>query len=705
MRRKHYIICFTAMLLGIGFYSEAQDESKKDSLLTIIRNSPADTNKLNALVELSKLVIEDAPQQAYQYGYQALALSRSLSDVNSRFLALYNYFILLRSNGFLDSSLVYTAEYLALAKASGDLHNIGTGYREYGNILRMHGQTDSAYHYFLLSINYYNQLHDTVSLISCYNAMGTIHRIRTAYDSASYYYLMAIKLSEAIKFERGMIAPLINMGKVSTYTRDYEKSREYSLRSLDITRKDSNLRLMAIAYANLGVNEYEQSNYQAAKDHYEVALKMNLRINNLLGINNMYNNLGTVYADMGNPEKALKNYEKAYNTFKSIDYRSGMTSALINMAGILARIGQYERAIQIYDSCLLLTGESGDLVKRKETYENIYLTYIDAGNYRKATEYLSKYLALHDSIYQMEKEELITDYTMKYEKEKDQARILSLENDNLSKDLRIRNRTNQRNIYLFTGSASLMLLLFIFIYYQQKTRKDRVIANQKIKQLEEEKKLLAARSIVDGQENERKRIAKELHDGLGVLLSAAKMQFTSIKDTRPENKPYIERANKLLEQASGDVRKISHNMMPGLLTRFGFYEAVEDLLEKVDETDGIKADCEITGQLDRLPENMEIMLYRIIQEMVNNTLKHAGATTINLKVDAGQEVLKIRYRDDGKGFDPQDKKKSSSLGLTSIESRVNFLGGRLQLDTAPGKGTAYSLDIPVRKREGEQSVS
>ena len=197
------------------------------------------------------------------------------------------------------------------------------------------------------------------------------------------------------------------------------------------------------------------------------------------------------------------------------------------------------------------------------------------------------------------------------------------------------------------------------------------------------------------QEEERKRIAQDLHDGLGVLLSAAKMQFTSIKDTRPENKPLIEKATKLLEQATGDVRKISHNMMPGLLTKLGLYEAVEDLLEDVSDTEGIDARAEITGSRDRLPENKEIMLYRIIQEMVNNTLKHAGANNISLQLQVLPDHIDIKYSDDGKGFDVKEKLASESIGLKGIQSRVNFLNGTVNIESKPGERTKYLIQVPI----------
>jgi signal transduction histidine kinase len=284
---------------------------------------------------------------------------------------------------------------------------------------------------------------------------------------------------------------------------------------------------------------------------------------------------------------------------------------------------------------------------------------------------------------------------LKYEQERNEAQILELEKANLQKDLSLKKRTIQRNAYLFSGIGLTLVALFLALYLRQRARKDKIIAEQQIRQLEEEKKLLAAKMIVEGQEEERKRIARELHDGLGVLLSATKMQFTSIRDTSPENKPLIERATQLLEQASGDVRKISHNMMPGLLMKLGLYEAIEDLVDNLNDSGKLKAVCEIPEDLARLPENQEIMIYRIVQELVNNTLKHAAASEIRLEISPAPGSVEIRYSDDGKGFDAALMQDVTAMGLKSIESRVDFLNGRMELHTAPGQGVKYLIRVPL----------
>jgi signal transduction histidine kinase len=136
-------------------------------------------------------------------------------------------------------------------------------------------------------------------------------------------------------------------------------------------------------------------------------------------------------------------------------------------------------------------------------------------------------------------------------------------------------------------------------------------------------------------------------------------------------------------------------MMPGLLTKLGFYEAVEDLFEHVDDTGKLGAICEINGDRTRLEENREIMLYRIIQEMVNNTMKHAEASHLKLQVNILPGMLGIVYADDGKGFDLEQKLESESIGLKSIQSRVNFLNGSFNIETKPGEGVKYILQIPA----------
>jgi signal transduction histidine kinase len=402
--------------------------------------------------------------------------------------------------------------------------------------------------------------------------------------------------------------------------------------------------------------------------------------------------MGAVYNILGNYDSALF----YYNLSKNISTINTLGTVYNNISAIFMNRGEYDLALKYLDSAIFIAKKAGVLEKLILFYKNKYDIYEKLSDYKNAYTYLLKSKTLSDSIYNIQKTKLISDLEMKYEKEKDQAHILTLKNENLQKNLELNKRTNQRNIFLAGGSGILVISILIFAFYRQRVKKDKIISDQRIEKLEREKKLLAAKSIVEGQEEERKRIARELHDGLGVLLSTAKMQFKTIEDNSPGNSEMLKKAAGLLEKASSDVRRISHNMMPGILTKLGLDEAIEDLFDNINDTPGITATLNIENEEERrLSENTEIMIYRMVQEMVNNTLKYAGADKVSLDLIYEDKTVSLQYSDNGKGFDVDEKLKNKSIGLTSIQSRVNFLGGKLNINSKPGRGTTYFISIGI----------
>ncbi len=411
----------------------------------------------------------------------------------------------------------------------------------------------------------------------------------------------------------------------------------------------------------------------------------------------MYSNIGALYQDEMKFDSSMFYLKLSIDIGKKYSLYNEIPGSYNNISNIYRRNKNYNLSLKYVDSAINIIKKTGDINNLVIFYKNKYELYELMGNYKQAFHYLLKSETLSDSIYNIQKTKLISDLEMKYEKEKDQAHILELRNENLQKNLELNRRTNQRNIFLAGGSGVLVISILLFVFYRQRVKRDKIIAVQKIEKLEREKKLLAAKSIVEGQEEERKRIARELHDGLGVLLSTAKMQFKTIEDKSPENREMINKAALLLERASSDVRRISHNMMPGILTKLGLDEALEDLFESINDTPDINAVLNIENEeKKRLPENSEIMIYRVLQEMVNNTLKYAEASKVTLEVNYNEDSLSLQYTDNGKGFDVEEKLKLKSIGLTSIQSRIDFLGGKLNINSKSGRGTSYFINIPVK---------
>lgn len=694
IRGNGIIIPLFFLIYLFGFSVPIRANNYSDSLLILLSKAKEDTTIVNLLYQISDFYPSTQHEKAISFGKQSLKLAEELDYNYGKLNATKKLGKIYKQLGAFDSALYYVDQAIKVTELLDDQITQTKNYNDYGSLLRRIGYYSSAMEYHQKSLELSKQLDYPKGIADAYVYIGIINEFQLDYDSAINNYYKSVRIYEQLVRPNSIGIALLNIGDMYENLRDYNKSLQNFKRGLALFEQQNDTWNIGLANNKIGIIYSQLGKYDSAMYYYNICNIYYDSAHNLSGLGHLDINKGNVYMKWKMYDSAYFHFNRATNSFKQMDFKRGYLNSLLALAYYYSEKNQEKKALEIYDECWDFA-TLVDPQALRDIYLNILSIHEKAGDYKKAFEYQSKYLDIRDSIFKIDKAKIIADVELKYEKEKDQAKILALENENLSKDLTLRKRTNQRNIYLFSGAGVISIILFLLIFYQHKAKKDKIIADQKIKQLEEEKKLLAAKFIVEGQEQERKRIAKELHDGLGVLLSTTKIQFTSIKDKSPENNIIIDKATKLLEQATGEVRKISHNMMPGLLTRFGLFEAAEELIDQVDESEGLSATCEITGDTKRLPENTEIMLYRVIQEMVNNTLKHAEATIISLKIEVHSELININYRDNGRGFNVEEKMKLKSIGLNSIQSRVNFLNGIVTIKSELGQGVNYTIHTPT----------
>ena len=229
------------------------------------------------------------------------------------------------------------------------------------------------------------------------------------------------------------------------------------------------------------------------------------------------------------------------------------------------------------------------------------------------------------------------------------------------------------------------------------TAQEKAIQDEKIQRLEQEKRLLALSAMIDGQEQERRRIAKDLHDGMGGLLTTIKAHYNTIGEAVMQDEKYREvvpQTGALIDRACTEVRRISQNMMPAALLYSGLEGALEDLAVQI-RTNNIQCDLEVLGDLNELEESKAVSIYRIMQETVNNILKHADATRVLLQLIVHDNTLHITVEDDGKGFDFAEALKQKSVGMKSLSSRVQYLKGEWDVDSEAGEGTIITFNLPL----------
>lgn len=239
----------------------------------------------------------------------------------------------------------------------------------------------------------------------------------------------------------------------------------------------------------------------------------------------------------------------------------------------------------------------------------------------------------------------------------------------------------------------LVVFLFLFvIIYQRK-----MLTNQvEIQRLQKEKQQDLLNAVFETQESERKRLSEDLHDSVGQVLSAIKLNLYRLNTLGGENKtisPVIEDTRALAEECILEIRNIIQNVLPPLLTDFGLAEALADLCTKMQSATGIHVECKIEASSGRYDPIIEVTLYRIVQELFGNASKHSMASEIKVSLTAKEGSLEIQFGDNGVGFDKNEARRG--FGLKNMQSRMQLIKGDLEIISGPGKGTAAFITLKI----------
>jgi signal transduction histidine kinase len=323
-------------------------------------------------------------------------------------------------------------------------------------------------------------------------------------------------------------------------------------------------------------------------------------------------------------------------------------------------------------------------------YGYLVLSYIAArdGDYKTSSWARRKKDSIQEAIFNEEILKSTAELEKKYESEKKDKQIV-IQQSQLQKRKTIN--------YVLFGSAVVLLILTLLIYrnYNQKKK----LQQQRIIELETEKKLTATEAVLKGEEQERTRLAKDLHDGLGGMLSGIKYSFQTMKGNlimTPDNQQAFERSMDMLDSSIKEMRRVAHNMMPEALVKFGLDTALKDFCNDISQSGALKVNYQSMGLEDAvIDQTTGITIYRIVQELLNNTMKHAAAKTAIVQVSKTGGLLSVTVEDDGKGFDTSILKQSKGIGWSNIQHRIEFLKGKLDVNSQKEKGTSVLIELPV----------
>lgn len=242
-----------------------------------------------------------------------------------------------------------------------------------------------------------------------------------------------------------------------------------------------------------------------------------------------------------------------------------------------------------------------------------------------------------------------------------------------------------------------MLIISLLLIRNYKNKQE--LQQRRITELETEKQLTATEDVLKGEEKERTRLAKDLHDGLGGMLSGIKHSLNAMKGNlvmTPENHQAFERSMDMLDSSIREMRRVAHNMMPEALVKFGLDTALKDFCNDINQSGALQINYQSIGLGNvEVEQTTSITIYRIVQELINNTMKHAAAKSAIVQVSKTDKAISITVEDDGKGFNTLVLEGTRGIGWSNIQSRVEYLKGKLDVQSEPGKGTSVHIELNV----------
>lgn len=528
-----------------------------------------------------------------------------------------------------------------------------------------------------------------------------VHKQRDDDDRAHVDILMnkAIPLAEKAKdtatmgFEYGAVGiSFMNMSQ-------YEKAIPYFNKAINVLKgKTAQQSRLVSAYGRAAENYIMLDRYPEARNV----------LDELKTVLNPYpdsEHHSLYYMAEGLYYHKLKSYDKALTYFdKGIQSANGplkdyrIQEINFQKAKSLVAARKYQEAKQLLTQFLNDDEVMDFYGNRIDTYSGLAKTYAGLGDMGQAYHWQKEYSRLNDSINDSRLRHDINALEEKYDSSQKEKKIAQLEAENEISKLSAENNKLINWILIVVSLAFLVIILFSFSYY----KKDKKLAIEKesnyqiqLGKLKQEQQLMATQAMLEGEESERKRMARDLHDGLGGILAGVRMNLSEVESRLTltfQNE--MERIISNVDKSLTELRRIAHNLMPESLLRLGLDGALDDLCKSYQSAD-LQVNYQSFDIENNITNTYQLTIYRIVQELLNNTLRHSNATEVMVQCSQNENNLFITVEDNGKGFDSQNPENKKGLGLTNLQHRVGSMNGTIEINSGENEGTIINIELYV----------
>ncbi len=658
IKRLFYLLLAAYCLINNKEPVYAQMEQAGLSVIRVQSDSVYDTIEINRLIDSGKVIAEKVPNssRALKLFLEAMKRSIKLGYVNGAADACYHAGCSYKDRGAYDSGIAVFSTGLRYGRHASDQNTAGKLFNGLATCYALKGD-------------------DKLSAFYSYKVLEEIRA-----DRLTHPHYKAISLN--------------NIGFLWVRLKDSTQARYYLQQAEMIARINGAYRDLVGIYHNYGYFHYTFNNDpEKMRAYYTAALKLSRKHKDISGQQISIHNIGSSYLEFGMSKKAIPYFRSALRLKSNSDPYTSFVGEYYALAGAYYTLKDYPTALKYLKVALREAEAKGlkDLTMR--CYMLMYAIKGATSDFREGLVYALKFIDLKDSLTNVQNNRAIRDMEIRYrtsEKDKlimQKQLLISKQESNLK----------GKNIIIgLISGGSLLIITLLTAMYRINQHKQTVQAKQ-IWILKQEQEIDRLRAMMQGEERERNRIARELHDGIGGMLVAVRMNLSVVKK---EYEPYkstgkLDDIIDLLNDTSLEVRKTAHNLMPDILTKHKLSEALIIFCENINTGEGPDIELQFHGDIDQLDKSITLTLYRIVQELVQNIIKHANASFAVVQMVQNDEKLSIFVEDNGTGFDVNQR--TMGYGLESLRFRVMMLQGEISIESEKGKSTTVYIAFDLEK--------
>ncbi|MBK8498515.1 MAG: sensor histidine kinase [Flavobacteriales bacterium] len=654
------------------------------------------------LLDRSLEVYEEDPDSAVHYANEVLRLVGSTADSLQASLAYKRIGLSYQVRNRNEEALEQFRRALGIELRHGEAKGVISTLQKLGVLLGEMGRLREGHDALDEALRRSEALKDEVSIARSCNGLAGICAELGMIKMAIAHTFRALEIRKRIGDEVGTLNSTFSLARLYAQLKQYDDALATHREHIRLQRLHRDPAGLANAFIGIAQPLYHLDSFELSLAYSDSALDILREVDNPKGRILARTNKAANLLAMDRVEEAEDEYRSLLRMIALEGTDEDRAETLFALASLLNGTDRSQEAETMLRQVIEWCQRSRNMLLELDASDELADCLRQQGRLSEALIHFERARDIQDSLFSKGTVQALANAEMR-EKYDAEARNLEIKELKAEIDLRAEKesrRTLERNVLI--GMAIVLLAFAALLARNLQHRKNlmrqqQLVYEKDVNDIMQQQEIHALEAMLDGQDKERGRIAQDLHDGLGSMLSATKMQFEvlepAVRTVGPGPGEAYDKVYAMLDDAVVEVRRISHDMARGAISRVGLAAALHDLRNTIQMPGKLDVELNLHGMEDRLEQHTELVLYRIVQELVSNVLKHSRASSLTIQVVRSEEGVNLIVEDDGVGFDPA--RVVGGIGLSGVRSRAAELGGRVEVDPQPGRGTTVMIDVPL----------